>query len=456
MHPSLAPPIRRFVTMIRSPVKCLRSFVATFGQCDVVAAANFNFTRFAKRAFMARDKLPTTVQRSRNPNAQALGFYDWAFSLAGHGAIGLQYQAAMGDYIKRFSASSSSSSSSSSFESSSESSSEGRPPTRTAPRHTRRSLLGAQAATRTLAWTIGVDQEVRLARDWVKYVASKVRLVMLFERYDESLLLLQRELNWGLKDMIYLRAHSGKYKSCNLARETLGRGELPEATVAALRPYMMVDHLLYDYFGRVLDKRIAAEEDACKFQNDLNLLRALNAREAERCSTECGRSCSMCVPCGHVIFQGRQRMLENYVRNQQRFVGGAALPPAVESYRDLPDATKSPTCEVRDIQNFPGMRADNGGPGGGGGGGGRKGKGKIGPKNRGPGGGPRGPRDRDVRGVGSPKPKELIRKKMAGVGTSMGTRGRSPHGSPGAPSSSAAGSYDAPSPRRVRPVDPFS
>ena len=90
MHPSLAPPIRRFVTMIRSPVKCLRSFVATFGQCDVVAAANFNFTRFAKRAFMARDKLPTTVQRSRNPNAQALGFYDWAFSLAGHGAIGLQ------------------------------------------------------------------------------------------------------------------------------------------------------------------------------------------------------------------------------------------------------------------------------------------------------------------------------------------------------------------------------
>ena len=48
---------------------------------------------------------------------------------------------------------------------------------------------------------------------------------------------------------------------------------------------------------------------------------------------------------------------------------GAALPPAVESYRDLPDATKSPTCEVRDIQNFPGMRADNGGPGGGGGGG---------------------------------------------------------------------------------------
>ena len=115
---------------------------------------------------------------------------------------------------------------------------------------------------------------------------------------------------------------------------------------------MMVDHMLYDHYSKVFERRIAAE-NSCEFQNALNLLRDFNEREAAQCPEICKYGCSMCIPCGHIHFANRQRTLEEYVRTQQERLGITALPPHLKSYADLPQDVGS--CKPKERGNLEGM-----------------------------------------------------------------------------------------------------
>lgn len=324
-----------FVTMIRSPVACLRSYIATFGTCGKVAAANANFTHFAQHAFVARDQSIKTVQRYRNPNAHALGFYEWAERNRHKMSTSSLKQ--ISDWVSLVYPGSTTN-----FN---ELDGDSRP-------FSDRRLSGRRKNSQTLSWTTAADQDEHFTKEWIEELGTQINLVMLFERYDESLLLLRKELNWRIADMVYMKAHGGNYKACNLQRQTLGRTPLSSETINALRPFMMVDHMLYDHYSKVFERRIAAE-NSCEFQNALNLLRDFNEREAAQCPEICKYGCSMCIPCGHIHFANRQRTLEEYVRTQQERLGITALPPHLKSYADLPQDVGS--CKPKERGNLEGM-----------------------------------------------------------------------------------------------------
>lgn len=134
----------------------------------------------------------------------------------------------------------------------------------------------------------------------MQLIEKQMALVLVQDRFDESLVLLRRHFNWPLVDVTYLPAHQyGEQhraptlsdrgaNACAEVREAVkGReiGRLNETARVYLNGTMVLDVMLYEKFSRLMERHVQADE--CAVRADVAKLRDLNAKLANTCGGRC-------------------------------------------------------------------------------------------------------------------------------------------------------------------------
>jgi len=112
-------------------------------------------------------------------------------------------------------------------------------------------------------------------RDRIMFYENEFDLVLLAERFDESLVVMKDVLCWDTQDIKYLKQNER-------AAEFKANAVTPE-TRLILQQWMWSDYQLYNYFNHKLSDQIA-EIGAKKVRNDLRALRKENDILHDRCN----------------------------------------------------------------------------------------------------------------------------------------------------------------------------
>lgn len=102
---------------------------------------------------------------------------------------------------------------------------------------------------------------------------SSFDLVLMMEYFDESLILLARELCWDIRDVAYFKL--------NQRRSSDVKTKLSDELVQTIRQWNKTDVLLYDYFNSTFWKKV--EELGKAFWSDVSRLRHYNKVLEDAC-----------------------------------------------------------------------------------------------------------------------------------------------------------------------------
>ena len=101
--------------------------------------------------------------------------------------------------------------------------------------------------------------------EYLDYLNDTFDLVMLSERFDESMVLLKRLLGWRLQDVIYIKSNVFNAKGRNDTRgpEILPRQHVfTEREKHVHRAFNAADYALYDYFAERFQKKVESEGES--------------------------------------------------------------------------------------------------------------------------------------------------------------------------------------------------
>lgn len=119
-----------------------------------------------------------------------------------------------------------------------------------------------------LSFEYGVHPDIIQGRnvaafdEYLREVLDKqFKVVLLAEKYDESLVLMKRKLNWSLKDIMFAMKNVR-----SVAKKD--RYELQDKHKALHRNYSVFDYMLYDFFLEKLNKQI--EQEGTDFMDEVN------------------------------------------------------------------------------------------------------------------------------------------------------------------------------------------
>ena len=85
-------------------------------------------------------------------------------------------------------------------------------------------------------------------------------LVLITNRFDESLVLMRRYLNWNLSDILYISRNTHKHQPVNITEELREK----------YRNTSFMDFALYDHFAKIFDDKVNAE--GLDFQKEVKAL----------------------------------------------------------------------------------------------------------------------------------------------------------------------------------------
>ncbi|XP_037777125.1 galactosylceramide sulfotransferase-like [Penaeus monodon] len=109
-----------------------------------------------------------------------------------------------------------------------------------------------------------------------KWLNESFDLVMVAERFDESLVLLKHLMCWNTEDVAYAKAK---------VRRPTYRAELSEAQKDRLRQLNRQDVLLYKFFREIFEEKVKAFGEE-RMQREVEELRQANARLIDDCGAE--------------------------------------------------------------------------------------------------------------------------------------------------------------------------
>ena len=102
-----------------------------------------------------------------------------------------------------------------------------------------------------LLWDLGLDvfsmYSVSKVKQKVHDLDQEFDLVLIAEKFDESLVLLQDLLCWDTKDLTYLRLNE---------RIPAAKSKMTEKTRKLLKNWLWADYILYDHFKHKLSAKI--------------------------------------------------------------------------------------------------------------------------------------------------------------------------------------------------------
>jgi hypothetical protein len=130
-------------------------------------------------------------------------------------------------------------------------------------------------------------------KNYINYLNRTFDLVMVSERYDESMVLLKRRMNWGLRDILYVKSNVFRPNTTHAkhANNQSSSGEKTGAKDSSLisdyhrethRKFNAADYALYEHFSQLFDSKVRAEGE--DFQEEVAAFQALRCRVDEYCN----------------------------------------------------------------------------------------------------------------------------------------------------------------------------
>ena len=83
----------------------------------------------------------------------------------------------------------------------------------------------------------------------LEFLDREFKLVLVIERFEESLVLMKRYLNWKMSDIVFVESNSHKHAEDNLTEELKEKH----------KHTCFLDYAIYDYFSNVFDNKVKAE-----------------------------------------------------------------------------------------------------------------------------------------------------------------------------------------------------
>ena len=108
----------------------------------------------------------------------------------------------------------------------------------------------------------------------IKHLEDKFSLILVTEYFDESLVLLKRELCWTLEDVTYFVFLKRRTKTLNL----------PADVRKLILNFNRADSILYDHFNKSLWRKIERQDS--QFFEEVAQLKALNRLMYDKCTSE--------------------------------------------------------------------------------------------------------------------------------------------------------------------------
>ena len=184
----------------------------------------------------------------------------------------------------------------------------------------------SHSRSQDVSWIRKVDHDKDLIRKWLKQLELDVPLVLLHEKYDESLVLLRRFLNWPLAEMQYMPVHGSNSSTvtCPSDRSKLTVSKLNEEARSFLAQMMMLDIMLYDWATLRFNQHILTA-DKCAVNAEVATLRRLNHQLTNTCQDQCSfkskvatkGKCDECNPCMRNKYK-QQGDLATYASHKQQ------------------------------------------------------------------------------------------------------------------------------------------
>ena len=127
-----------------------------------------------------------------------------------------------------------------------------------------------------MLWDLGLDQveNEELVRKKIEEVEKKFDLVLIAEKFNDSLVLMRETLCWDLEDVTSFKLNGRK--------EGLKK-KLNETTKSNLKKYLKYDYMLYNHFKNKFENKLN-KFGQNKMDSELEKLAAANADISAACS----------------------------------------------------------------------------------------------------------------------------------------------------------------------------
>jgi hypothetical protein len=126
-------------------------------------------------------------------------------------------------------------------------------------------------------------------KNYINYLNRTFHLVMVSERYDESMVLLKRRMNWGLRDIFYVKSNvfhpetlSAQQKRVTNSTDPKDSSLISDYHRETHRKFNAADYALYEHFSQLFDSKVRAEGK--DFQEEVAAFQALRRRVEQYCN----------------------------------------------------------------------------------------------------------------------------------------------------------------------------
>ena len=129
-----------------------------------------------------------------------------------------------------------------------------------------------------ILWDLGLNstaiEDIVLVKKKIDQLDKQFDLVMIAEKMDHSLLLLQDLMCWPLENLTYLSQNQRKLEE---------RNRMTPATKKILREWLWADYMLYNHFVDILNQRLEDYGDEITIQEKLLQLEDANNKMRSTC-----------------------------------------------------------------------------------------------------------------------------------------------------------------------------
>ena len=127
-------------------------------------------------------------------------------------------------------------------------------------------------------------KDARMIEVYMTYLKNRFSLVLLMERFDESIVLMKRRLNWSVRDIIYMKSNSNPHPVVNLTQSEKDK----------FKEISFLDYEIYNTFSEIFAQTV--EELGDEFQQEVKYVRTVNNFVSEFCRTTNNESSRLVVP----------------------------------------------------------------------------------------------------------------------------------------------------------------
>ena len=107
------------------------------------------------------------------------------------------------------------------------------------------------------------ESDIEKIQERLEFLDNEFRLVLVLERFEESLVLMKRYLGWQMADIVHIPTNTRQHLTVNLT----------EKQKIKHKHTCFLDYAIYNFFSQVLDQKVQAEGPG--FQDEVRYFRSV-------------------------------------------------------------------------------------------------------------------------------------------------------------------------------------